>query len=146
MIAGGDFLTLAERWANGTSEGEWRSAVSRAYYAAFHEARELLRDLGFRVPRGDQAHAYLWMRLSNCSDPQVQRAGSELNRLRRDRNRADYDIDQDLLQADALADVRLARAINQTFHAARSEPTRSQVTDAMRVYERDVLRNVTWGP
>jgi uncharacterized protein (UPF0332 family) len=146
MIPGGDFLTLAERWVNGAGEAEWRSAVSRAYYAAFHEARELLRDLGFRVPRGDQAHAYLWMRLSNCGDPQVQLAGSELNRLRRDRNRADYDIEQDLLQADARADVRLARTISQVFHAARAEPTRSQVTDAMRVYERDVLRNVTWGP
>ena len=50
MITGRDFLTLAQRWVQGTAEGEWRSAVSRAYYAAFHEARQLLRDLGFQVP------------------------------------------------------------------------------------------------
>jgi uncharacterized protein (UPF0332 family) len=59
MIAGKDFLILAELWITGTSEAEWRSAVSRAYYAAFHVARQLLRTLGFLVPRGDQAHAYL---------------------------------------------------------------------------------------
>src|SRR5712692_3941849 len=74
MITGLDFLTLAETWIQGTTEAEWRSAVSRAYYAAFHEARQLVRDLGFVVPRADQAHAYLWLRLSNCGDPQVRLA------------------------------------------------------------------------
>lgn len=69
MIRAKEFLTLAETWVEGATEAEWRSAVSRAYYAAFHEARVLLRGLGFRVPRGDQAHAYLWLRLSNCGDP-----------------------------------------------------------------------------
>ena len=59
MIDGRDYLTLAKTWITGASEAEWRSAVSRAYYAAFHEARDLLRNLGFAVPRGDQAHAYL---------------------------------------------------------------------------------------
>jgi hypothetical protein len=58
MIAGKDFLTLAEIWINGVTEAEWRCAVSRAYYAAFHEARHLLWDLGFTVPLGDQAHAF----------------------------------------------------------------------------------------
>jgi hypothetical protein len=31
-----DFLPLAARLAGGTTEADWRSAVSRAYYAAFH--------------------------------------------------------------------------------------------------------------
>jgi hypothetical protein len=36
------------------------AAVSRGYYAAFHVARQFMEDLGFLIPRGDQAHAYLW--------------------------------------------------------------------------------------
>ena len=44
-----DFLTLANSLAAGTTEAAWRSAVSRAYYAAFHSTRMLHRDLGFRV-------------------------------------------------------------------------------------------------
>src|SRR5262249_460451 len=50
-----DYLTLARTLAGGATEAEWRTASSRAYYAAFHVARELLADLGFRVPQADRA-------------------------------------------------------------------------------------------
>jgi uncharacterized protein (UPF0332 family) len=117
MIEGKDFLALADAWIQEATEAEWRSAVSRAYYAAFHEARRLFRDLRFRVPRGDQAHAYLWLRLSNCGDPQVRLAGSDLNTLRRERNRADYDLEQTLGHSDALLQVGSARRIIQILDA-----------------------------
>jgi uncharacterized protein (UPF0332 family) len=146
MIAGKDFLTLAETLITGAGEVEWRSAVSRAYYAAFHEARQLLGSLGFVVPRGDQAHAYLWLRLSNGGELQIQLAGNELNRLRRERNRADYAVDQTVAHADALLQVQAARRIIQTLDAGKAEPTRTQITDAMKIYERDVLCHVTWHP
>jgi uncharacterized protein (UPF0332 family) len=61
-----DFLSLAARLAAGATEADWRNAVSRAYYAAFHVARQLLADLNFTVPRADRAHQYLVFRLSNC--------------------------------------------------------------------------------
>ena len=82
MIVGQDFLDLAKKWVAEPTEAEWRCAVSRAYYATFHQARQYLSDLGFVVPRADQAHAYLWRRLSNCGNSQVQTAGSDLNALR----------------------------------------------------------------
>src|SRR5438477_485799 len=37
-----DFLSLAARLAADVTEADWRAAVSRAYYAAFHVARQLL--------------------------------------------------------------------------------------------------------
>ncbi len=37
-----DFLRLAAVLAGGAAEAEWRTAVGRAYYAAFHMARRLL--------------------------------------------------------------------------------------------------------
>jgi hypothetical protein len=67
-----DFLTLAQNLAITGHEAAWRSAASRAYYAAFHVAWELLEDLRFVVPRAERGHAYLWLRLSNCGDGQVQ--------------------------------------------------------------------------
>ena len=139
-----DFLTLATALAAGTTEAAWRSAVSRAYYAAFHAARQLLRDLGFRVPRGDQAHAYLWMRLSNCGGASLQRAGQLLNSLRTERNRADYDIDVPYPQAAAQPELGVAGQVIQTLDTGRVEPTRTQITNAMRTYEQTVLRVVTW--
>jgi uncharacterized protein (UPF0332 family) len=146
VINAEDFLTLAETWIKGPTEAEWRSSVSRAYYAAFHKARQLLRDLGFLVPRGDQAHAYLWLRFSNCGDSQVQLAGSDLNRLRRERNRSDYDIEQTLVHTDALLQVLAAKRIVQVLDTAAADPTRTQITDQMKIYERDVLKSVTWQP
>ncbi len=139
-----DFLTLANALAAGTTEAAWRTAISRAYYAAFHTARQLLRDLGFRVPRGDQAHAYLWMRLSNCGDPQLVVAGQKLQDLRGKRNEADYDIDLPLPQANASPRLIAAGHVIQTLASGRVEPTRTQIINAMRAYERTVLRVVTW--
>jgi hypothetical protein len=109
-------------------------------------ARRLLRDLGFRVPRGDRAHGYLWLRLSNCGDSQVEGAGSSLKRLRSDRNEADYDVDQTFARSAALPLVQEARQIIAILDTATAEPVRTQITDAMKVYERDVLQEVTWHP
>jgi hypothetical protein len=59
-----DFLEVADEWAGGTREAEWRSAVSRAYYAVHHVARRMLEEWGFAVPTADQAHAFVWLRLA----------------------------------------------------------------------------------
>ena len=64
--------------------------------------------------------------------------------MRNHRNHADYDLHVPQLQTVATADVPMARAIIQTLALAAQEPTRTQITDAMRVYERDVLKDVTW--
>jgi uncharacterized protein (UPF0332 family) len=141
-----EFLVLAQQLAVGTTESGWRSAVSRAYYAAFHVARQLLIDLHFRVPQADRAHGYLWLRLSNCGDPQVQQAGADLNDARRDRNWADYDLGRPMRLRVAQTDVQAAALIIQRLEAAAIEPTRSQICDAMKIYERDVLHDVTWHP
>ena len=141
-----DFLALAARLAAEPTEADWRSAVSRAYYAAFHVARELLAGLNFTVPRADRAHQYLVFRLSNAGEPTVEASGRDLDTLRRLRNRADYDTAPAVTSAQAAAAVRLAEGIIQALDAARLGPTRTPVRDAMIIYERDVLREVTWHP
>ena len=139
-----DYLTLADTLAKGTTEAEWRSACSRAYYSAFHVARRLLLGLGFRVPQADRAHGYLWLRLSNAAHADVVKAGRRLGDLRRDRNRADYEDHRTITQAAATQNVRLADEVIRALDAAVVAPVRAQITDAMKVYERDVLRDVTW--
>jgi uncharacterized protein (UPF0332 family) len=139
-----DFLTLAVTLAGGPTEAEARTALSRAYYAAFHVARRLLAELGFTVPRADRAHAYLALRLQNCGALPVQQAGADLDMLRKLRNQADYDLHLFLGPPLARVQVRGADQIIRVLDAARAEPTRTQITDGMRVYERDVLHDVTW--
>ena len=106
----------------------------------------MLSELGFTVPRADRAHQYLVFRLSNSGETPVEQAGRDLETLRRLRNRADYDVTPAITQAQAAAGVQLADGIIQTLDAARVEPVRSQITDTMKVYERDVLQDVTWSP
>jgi uncharacterized protein (UPF0332 family) len=140
------FLTTANRLAQGATEADWRSAVSRAYYAAFHVARQLFTTCHFTVPRADRAHSYLWMGLCNCGDAAVQRAGADLDVLRRLRNHADYDVAYPLPQATALTQVQNAAQIIQVLDRAAQDPLKTQITDAMKIYERDVLKDVTWHP
>ena len=141
-----DFLVLAGRLGGGATEAEWRSAVSRAYYAAFHVTRRLLSDLRFTIPRADRAHQYLVFRLSNSGEPAVEQAGRDLETLRRLRNRADYDEAPALTRPQAPAAVQVAEGIIQALDDARQEPARTRITDAMIVYERDILHDVTWRP
>jgi len=63
-----------------------------------------------------------------------------------DRYRADYDETPPLTQPQAAAAVQIATGIVQSLDAAGQEPTRTRIRDSMIVYERDVLRDVTWRP
>jgi uncharacterized protein (UPF0332 family) len=141
-----EFLRLAAILAQGKTEVEWRSAIGRAYYAAFHIARQLLLQLGFAVPRADRAHAYLWLRLSHAGDTGIEQAGSDLNGLRGDRNWADYDLKRRRAQAFSQGCVQVANDIIGQLKRAHQEPLRTQIADAMKIYERDVLKDVTWHP
>jgi uncharacterized protein (UPF0332 family) len=141
---GRDFLPAARRLANGADEADWRSAASRAYYAAFHAARDLLTDLRFRAPRADRAHNYLYARLNNCGAPLVRRAANLLTDLRTLRNVADYDVRQPFAARQASASVTDTEEILRILDAL-TPAERVQVTDAMKVYEQQI-GDVTWKP
>ncbi len=141
---GRDFLATARRLANGTDESDWRSAVSRAYYAAFHVARDLLAALRFQVPRADRAHNYLYVRLNNSGVPPVQQAANLLQELRNRRNRADYDLGPAVPRQAATDAIAFAESILQTLDAL-TPAERTQITAAMRTYEH-LIGDVTWHP
>jgi uncharacterized protein (UPF0332 family) len=147
MIGPDDFLNLADDLVQGSSEAEWRTAISRSYYAAFLAAREFFIALGFRVPRASKAHSYVWMRLANCGDPVLTLVGNDLNNLQSERNRADYDIHLTVNQANSQRRAQVARLALTRLAAGLVDPVRTQVCDAMRDYENNVLHDITWqGP
>jgi hypothetical protein len=145
-MTGADFLALAARLVAASSEAEWRTGTSRAYYAAFHAARDLFESLGFRVPHADQAHHYLYVRLYNSANAALADAADDLHELRRRRNEADYDFRRAHARGMAAGLVAAADRVIQSLAAASSEPTRTQITTSMKDYERNVLRQVTWTP
>jgi uncharacterized protein (UPF0332 family) len=141
---GREFLATARHLTGRGTEADWRSAVSRAYYAVFHVARDLLTSLRFRTPHGDRAHNYFYVRLNNCGEPVVQRAATFLKALRTRRNEADYDVRLAIPIKAATDAVARAEWIIQTLDAL-TPATRTQITAAMKVYEQQV-GDITWQP
>jgi uncharacterized protein (UPF0332 family) len=73
-----EFQRLAERLAANPNAAELRTAISRAYYAAFHSACPFLTDAGFTPPRTATAHDEVQKRLNNCGQKEVQSAAAQL--------------------------------------------------------------------
>ncbi|MSQ23913.1 MAG: HEPN domain-containing protein [Chloroflexi bacterium] len=87
--------TLCGRSVSGptpSSEALQRSAVSRAYYAAFGEARNHLRDSdGVITPATHNIHRMAAGIFLDSPDERRVRIGTNLRRLRDARNECDYD-------------------------------------------------------
>jgi uncharacterized protein (UPF0332 family) len=69
-----------------------RSAISRAYYARYLLARELLGSLGIDVRNRAVTHTNLPFALQNSGVLTLERLGNQLSALRGHRTRADYDL------------------------------------------------------
>lgn len=145
-MTGRDFLAVANALATGPTEAEWRSAISRAYYAAFHTAREFMTRLRLRVPAGEQAHAYLWLRLGNSGDPAADVIGRLLRDLRGRRNIADYDLGRPRSKANAVDATTDARDLISRMDALAGTPAETAIRDGMRAYEQNVLKVDSWVP
>jgi hypothetical protein len=91
-----NYLNLAQELtgspiAPSNEEAKLRSAISRAYYAAFIKARNYLRDQErYLTPAGGNPHYDVPLQFQQSSDAARRAIGVNLNRLRKDRNVADY--------------------------------------------------------
>src|SRR5207248_5650471 len=91
-----DYLDLAQELArqgaiHSSREAELRSAISRAYYAAFCKSRNHLRDKEHEIlSTGSEAHSQVQDKFVLSKDRRRKQIGENLNRLRTLRNRADY--------------------------------------------------------
>jgi uncharacterized protein (UPF0332 family) len=64
-MTGDDFISLATQLLAGKSEAHFRTAVGRAYYGAFHLARDFVRACGILVSSGPEAHRSVRWCLAN---------------------------------------------------------------------------------
>jgi uncharacterized protein (UPF0332 family) len=102
-----------------------RSAVSRAYYAAFCISRNYLRDELYdpRLQRQNSdinEHKYVADELLNNTDKSLNQAGRELSRLRIYRNQSDYDDTVRNIASTAEMSIRLADMIIQIINSKSS--------------------------
>jgi uncharacterized protein (UPF0332 family) len=86
------YLQLAKDLIKRTDEASQRSAVSRAYYAAFCSARNRLRDReGATIPKTSAAHSAVWDEFQSSAEIRRRQIGQLGHRLKRARAKVDYD-------------------------------------------------------
>ena len=92
-----DFLTLAQRLVSdpsnpGPEEAALRTAISRAYYAAFRSAATFAQvQDGLTLYGTGEDHARVIAHFRFANDPSRKDIGFLLNRLKQRRTNADYD-------------------------------------------------------
>ncbi len=127
-----DFQDTAGRLAVGAAEGDWRSAISRAYYAVFHLFHAFLLTDGLDVGRGGQSHFNLYSGLLNCGLPRVAAIASRIDGLRAHRVWADYDLGRPINRRDAESSVEESRALVAEFHTVLATTPSAQIVDGAR--------------
>lgn len=135
-----EFLDTAERLAQGTTEGDWRSAVSRCYYAAFHFFREFLLANGLNVGQGGQSHHNLYSGLFNCGFAPVATLASRFDDLRTKRVLADYQLGRPFPHSLAQSRVREARTLIADFQTLLGSLSSTGIAAGARRYLQTIGR------
>jgi uncharacterized protein (UPF0332 family) len=133
-----DFLAVAMEWQKGTREAEWRSAVSRAYYAAFHFALATVTSYGVHFGKSSAAHDKLAMCLQHSGNLEVSDAGAKLHSLRRIRNNADYDLQSPAFSSPKAAETQTAFA-KEVIAAVAGIQADQQIVASIKTYAKEVL-------
>lgn len=143
-----DFISLAIKLSNSQQEVELRTAVSRAYYGAFHAARELLEACGIAFPPkellGADIHRKVRFCLANADTADALLVAGKLDVMRQQRNLADYDLRTDRFSLPSVKNVTtcVQRAIQivDAIDRCRGETTFVEFRYRVCAYARDVLR------
>ncbi|HEX7380424.1 MAG TPA: hypothetical protein VF278_25140 [Pirellulales bacterium] len=135
-MTGDDYIDLATQLLAGGSEPHFRTAVSRAYYGAFHIGREFVRSCGILMPASPEAHKHVRWCLANAGSRELDDAAVQLESLRSARNKADYDLSNRGFAKlpNVTIHVRRAASMAAAIRAAKA----ADVAPAMRAYAQRV--------
>ena len=102
---------------------ELRSAISRAYYGAYHEARMFLERVpGVNISTGSKGHGEVQHHFAGLPDAEVEKIGHHLSTLQGVRITADYRLTDKTVEtiAEATIYVKLAAQIFRTIGSVKS--------------------------
>jgi len=107
-----EYLFLAKELSQKGGEAATRSAISRAYYAAYQTAR---RHMGSKSAMATQSgsHRAVWMALRESGNKNWRKAGNQGRDILECRRKADYDDEVSGLTPMMAKTVRIAEEILQ---------------------------------
>jgi hypothetical protein len=137
------FLAQSGRLIIGARPEDARTAISRAYYAAYHVALHALQAMNAPAPKAAAAHGETPRLLGACTDKDIQLMARDLSDLFGRRVQADYQLEkpgpEETKQA-ALA-FSMARKIIVKLDRLLSDPARLEAAGTeISAYARRVLR------
>ena len=131
-----------QRFALATVKGgrpvDCRVAISRAYYAIFNVAGDLLRSAGCPIGFGADAHGKVPQHLlSVVADPAVAKAGSWIGEMKGVRNKADYRMSDTLIEYAPTAELWVREAGHHiaALKTAFAGANRASILADLRSYE-----------
>jgi len=119
-----DYGRLAEELRTRGDEASLRTAISRAYYSVFHEARDYLLAEGFPLSTSDSSHKVVWNGYRNLGGS-CRAVGVNGDRLHSNRRQADYDDslgDIDVLVEETLRVAEHIRVYLEQCKSSRRPP------------------------
>jgi uncharacterized protein (UPF0332 family) len=127
-----DILDFAEKLSSSDNEVEWRSSVSRAYYAVYHKANEfkvICPEIHFDSVKGG-SHKYLIKRYLDLSSPTLARQiGYILQNMCTQREAADYKLNDYITKVLAQTQIATAKRVMTMLDNLNSqETTEKQIT------------------
>ena len=136
-----DFLELAQRLSRNENEASLRTAVSRSYYALHNRMSNFLSCEGFQLDEDYKRHKQVYQWLHNCGIEDIESVASDLDDLRGERNRADYEMNATI--ADNINNVILlcqkANIAFDTFeNCISSRKKRSKISKGINNYLRKI--------
>lgn len=90
-----DFLELAKELYDikNAPEANFRTSVSRSYYALFNYVKNCLQSMSFKIPKDAAGHQIAMRLFKYCGNEKLQEVAGYLEEMRIDRNKSDYDLD-----------------------------------------------------
>ena len=134
---GNDFIQFAGKLAASNTSGGagYRSAASRAYYGAYHLARQYLNDCGFFCHSANE-HQWVQRHFFYCTFQAANDIGRMLGNLHETRKEADYDLQLVSVESQSHAKTSVMRAseISARLTACQAPANLAQVKFEMEVY------------
>lgn len=121
-----DFLRLAKKLSSSADEIERRTAVSRAYYFAFHQAdqgKDILPESQYD-DRGYGSHEAVIRRYLSCRDRKdAVKVGYVLRDMKNRRESADYELDGQCHADEPIVQIAQAERIQSLLELLATPPS-----------------------
>jgi len=133
-----DFIDLSQALCKQINhEAALRSAVSRSYFGLYNLLYQFLVSHGISLSNGADAHKKTCHCFHNCNFTDIEKLALILEDLRRERNRADYNLSIDKFRDPNVASmttIKARAAFNDFIKITSDHTNRNTIINGIKTY------------